>query len=661
MTRETKFGLLLVLILTSTFGVLVWKRLHQPKDLEANTASAAAAAEPAEGSNAVVDPFATNDAGNAATPLATVPATNASAPRRPAAAASKDVSTSTPSVDPFAATLEQPAATTTKPKPRMPINLDQQDIALPSKAAPTTNSPSTAKPISNTARTNLTEDPFVAEPPVAKVNPKKAATAVTTEDPFAFPADSSPNNSPAAAKPTPPAGRSAAPDSIERDPFSVETAQAQTPALAPAAKPGLSRAAAPAQEADPFSALPEDTPVEVSARSTTATTSAPIELPVQESPPVRTTSVPLSLGNPPATEVDPFAAEAVRLPSVSVGNDHSLPARTTPAGNVGIMPAEAELGVAAPLSDPRYGGYVPMKRVESRTPQTTVVAQPQSLDSDPFSIPGIGSSTTLPRKITGQSIQTMSAPLSGDTYIVQPNDNFWEISKKVYGTGKYFSALQRYNADVVSDPGRMKPGIKIATPPAEELKARFPQLLSLSGTDAAPVAEPAAIGLTGDSYLVQSGDNFWTISKRLYGDGKYFRALEQHNAALVADSSKLRPGLKIAAPQAAWLLARYPQLIASSAPAVEDLRRLQPERYQPDAVPGYFVGNDGQPMYRVGSEDTLTDIARNHLGRSSRWVQIYELNRDILKDGNALSIGAVLRLPSDASGVRVIGSDATGR
>ena len=61
-------------------------------------------------------------------------------------------------------------------------------------------------------------------------------------------------------------------------------------------------------------------------------------------------------------------------------------------------------------------------------------------------------------------------------------------------------------------------------------------------------------------------------------------------------------------------------------------------------------------MYRVGSTDTLSSIARNHLGRSSRWVQIYQMNRDILKDGNTLSVGATLKLPGDASQVQVVGS-----
>ena len=199
----------------------------------------------------------------------------------------------------------------------------------------------------------------------------------------------------------------------------------------------------------------------------------------------------------------------------------------------------------------------------------------------------------------------------------------------------------------------MKPGLKIATPTATELQARFPKLLAAAGT-LDTTQDPMSLGLPGDIYTAASGDNFWEISKRLYGDGKYFRALEQHNNAIVSDPQKLKPGMKLAAPKAAWLQAKYPQLIATAAPAVQDLRRTQPERYQPDEPAGFFVGPGQQPLYRVGTRDTLSDISQTYLGRSSRWIQILEMNRDVLTDGNALNPGTVLKLPADASRVVLI-------
>jgi nucleoid-associated protein YgaU len=59
-------------------------------------------------------------------------------------------------------------------------------------------------------------------------------------------------------------------------------------------------------------------------------------------------------------------------------------------------------------------------------------------------------------------------------------------------------------------------------------------------------------------------------------------------------------------------------------------------------------------MYRIQENDTLTDISLRHLGRSSRWIQIYELNRDNLANPNQLKIGTMLKLPGDASRVRIV-------
>ena len=52
--------------------------------------------------------------------------------------------------------------------------------------------------------------------------------------------------------------------------------------------------------------------------------------------------------------------------------------------------------------------------------------------------------------------------------------------------------------------------------------------------------------------------------------------------------------------------------------------------------------------YKVNSDDTLFDIARYELGKASRWVEIYELNRDVLGDDcDLITPGTVLVLPDD--------------
>lgn len=55
--------------------------------------------------------------------------------------------------------------------------------------------------------------------------------------------------------------------------------------------------------------------------------------------------------------------------------------------------------------------------------------------------------------------------------------------------------------------------------------------------------------------------------------------------------------------------------------------------------------------YTVKSGDTLSHIAKSLLGDSSRWREIYELNKDTIKNPNLIRGGQVLKLPSDVTGL----------
>ena len=59
-------------------------------------------------------------------------------------------------------------------------------------------------------------------------------------------------------------------------------------------------------------------------------------------------------------------------------------------------------------------------------------------------------------------------------------------------------------------------------------------------------------------------------------------------------------------------------------------------------------GASGGRTYIVAEGDSLFDIARNELGKASRWVEIYDLNADVLgKDIDTLTPGTRIVLPDD--------------
>jgi len=143
------------------------------------------------------------------------------------------------------------------------------------------------------------------------------------------------------------------------------------------------------------------------------------------------------------------------------------------------------------------------------------------------------------------------------------------------------------------------------------------------------------------SVIVQNGENYSKISRRVYGTTRYFSALAVFNQHRIANPNSMRPGMIVLTPEAKLLEERYPQLFLDRQPKVE-------------APSGFLLLEDGAPAYRVGARETLSEISERFLGRSSRWVEIYELNRSVLADPNTLKPGLVLALPEDATEVQLV-------
>lgn len=179
---------------------------------------------------------------------------------------------------------------------------------------------------------------------------------------------------------------------------------------------------------------------------------------------------------------------------------------------------------------------------------------------------------------------------------------------------------------------------------------------SASSVETDPFSATSGVSLAASEdevgiHIVQSGDSFWTISREHYGEGRYFKALAAFNQVRIPDPQTIRPGMKVMVPDAAVLQQRYPQLTGGTySPGLNDA----------SAPAGFFVER-GQPLYRVGKGDTLSDIAHKHLGRASRWIQIYGMNQGQLAGSASLKVGMVLRLPADASQVTAVTAERAGQ
>ncbi len=143
-------------------------------------------------------------------------------------------------------------------------------------------------------------------------------------------------------------------------------------------------------------------------------------------------------------------------------------------------------------------------------------------------------------------------------------------------------------------------------------------------------------------YEVQPNDSYWTISEKVYGMGAYFKALAQHNRGKGAEEDRLTPGELILAPPLAELEKLYPLLC----PRASRREAQQSQTQSRLSSVGLRSSGRGGRTYTVVEGDTLFNIARNELGKATRWAEIYDLNREVLgKDFNYLTPGTQLTLP----------------
>lgn len=144
-----------------------------------------------------------------------------------------------------------------------------------------------------------------------------------------------------------------------------------------------------------------------------------------------------------------------------------------------------------------------------------------------------------------------------------------------------------------------------------------------------PVSRPAVIPPEFERYTVRDGDSFESIAKRFYGDASRWSVIARANP--LKDPRRLRAGQTIRVPL-------DPDNVQGrvTTPEPEPEPTPSPEAPEPPTA----------RAHRVEPGDTLSSIAQRYLGTSARAREIYELNRDRLRDMHSLRVGQELRIPS---------------
>lgn len=112
-------------------------------------------------------------------------------------------------------------------------------------------------------------------------------------------------------------------------------------------------------------------------------------------------------------------------------------------------------------------------------------------------------------------------------------------------------------------------------------------------------------------HTVTAGEDLWSIAEQHYGDGSQWRTIAAANAVLLKHGpDDLRIGWQLVIPGA-----------------------------EEDAAGVRVVVQKG---------DSLSSLAAEHLGSSSRWKVLYEENRAVIADPDVIDVGTVLVLPEVA-------------
>ncbi|MBX7167853.1 MAG: LysM peptidoglycan-binding domain-containing protein [Pirellulales bacterium] len=274
--------------------------------------------------------------------------------------------------------------------------------------------------------------------------------------------------------------------------------------------------------------------------------------------------------SPPAASAFPTEAEQ---PSAFADSGQAAPATegftappepsaspfaTTPAAEMSPPTADAGELAPAPRSSRRRASVAaaPLAEPEAMTSDTGQFSEPTA-DLEPRTPPA--GDFARPHQRTPQTMSADVEPsvtrsATAGTYTVEPQDNYWVISQKIYGNGAYFKALFEHNRDRYPRANRLRVGDVISTPPAETLAATYPQLMPRELRPAAASRDirgaPVAVAPTGPRpYVVAEGDTLFDIARNELGDARRWSEIYELNRQTLGNNvDRLQPGTQLTLP-----------------------------------------------------------------------------------------------------------------
>jgi nucleoid-associated protein YgaU len=310
-------------------------------------------------------------------------------------------------------------------------------------------------------------------------------------------------------------------------------------------------------------------------------------------PPVAATQRTVVTPTPEPRIPAPTETETSEVPAPKLAP--AAPRETTPAEPADRrVPAEPSPAPDSATERPLRVGPLPLEKTPTppATASDTSPAQPDSATAG--AAPGVPVPPRRPesaREDTSARIRDAAKPRPEPIrYTVEDSDTLTYIARQKYGDGKYWTKIRDANPGI--NPDHLLVGQVLILPPKDEL----------TGAAATPgTAKPGA-----------------------------------------ADTAKLTPPRDAKEPAAAKLIppSETKESAAAKPPSAGDNKDSSASK--PDS-------KAARKTYVVAAGDSLATIARNVLGDGSRWREIYELNKDKIKNPDVLLEGTELKLPANGA------------
>lgn len=138
------------------------------------------------------------------------------------------------------------------------------------------------------------------------------------------------------------------------------------------------------------------------------------------------------------------------------------------------------------------------------------------------------------------------------SYITREGDSFWSIAEEVYGDGRLFRALYKYNEPTFPKFDSLPSGSSVGTPTRRDLIRLFPGFCPPDVSGQSTDNKPADTTPSSQVYVTREGDTLFEIARQRLGQASRYLEIKESNSlrldSQVHHLTPLKAGVRLVLP-----------------------------------------------------------------------------------------------------------------